>query len=244
MNISDILIIYLALGAPVGVYKFLQSRDLATGRRTFRSILAWLFWIPTAMRLVYRSVTNAYSRPGFVSQRGLDSSDPALTELRENIRLELTRVDRGTFPPHLVREVLERYIGLSRASNAELPQIDDGSSDLFVAAGRSEEKLATICLMRRNQRRIERHHIKARRSFLELFERAVTQDAPHTETAVRMGLELASQLGDKKAIDGLHAIAANIRDEVWNPQGQQQVLSSVSAQISPLSMKTAPFNND
>ncbi len=244
MNLADFIIIYLAFGAPLAVYKFLQSRDVEMRRRIAISIFRLLFWIPAAVRLMHHSITNAYSKGRFVSKENLDSSDVRLAELREKVRTELAQPDRRLFTAHEVREVLDRYIGLTRAADASIPQVIDASLDLFEAAGRPDDKLAAICLMRRNRRQIERHHIKARRSFLTLFERSVTEDAARAQRAVQLGLELASQLDDQKAVDGLIAIAAIARDEVWNPEGQQRILSNVSTPVSPLSMKTAPFNND
>src|SRR5688500_9131957 len=116
MNLADAIIIYLAFGAPLAVYKFLQSRDVEMRRRIAVSIFRLLFWIPAAVRLMHHSITNAYSNSGFVSKENLDASDVRLAELREKIRAELAPLDRRLFTAHQVREVLDRYIGLTGAS--------------------------------------------------------------------------------------------------------------------------------
>lgn len=244
MNLMDIVIIYLAFGSPLAVYKYLQSRNVEPRRRIIRSILTFFFWIPEAVRLGYRYLSNAYFDIDFVSPRELDSSDIRLGELREKIRLEFVKANVPSLPSRSIRETLERYVGLTLSAGREpVPHVGDITFDLFDAAGRPDDKLAAICLMRRNQRRIGRHHIRARRDFLGLFEELSSTKPAAVETAIHHAIQLARELEDRKAANGLEAIAAQTRDEVWNPQDQQPALTNISASV-PLSMKTAPLNND
>ena len=248
MNIGDIVIIYLAFGAPFAVHRYLQTRGEEMRRRITISIFTLLFWVPTATRLVYLYLNNAYSRRSFVSRQDLDSPDVRLAVLRDAIRRELNKSGFGPVTSFSIRETVERYIGLTKAAAAtqDTPRqkIDDVPSDLFEVAGRSDDKLAAICLNRRNRRQMERHHIKGRRDFLTLFEQASALEPIEAQRAVELGLELARQLNDRKAVEGLEAIAAQIRDEVWNPDDKQVILGNVSPTMSRLAMKTAPLNND
>lgn len=233
MNIADYIVIYLALGAPLSVYSFLQNRDVETSRRIAWSIFTLLFWIPAAVRLARRSFTNAYSGITFVSDVDLDADDADLAELREDLKSRLVRLEREQkrYPGDLT-EAIDRYVGLGIASQARVQQTGDLSIDLFRAAGRSDEKLAAICLMRRNQRRIERHHTKARRDFLDLFENAGTKDPVEANNAIQAAIKLAALLKDRKTANALEAIAARVTDEVWDPQGQQPILSNITTPVS------------
>src|SRR5690349_17091251 len=120
MNLSDIIIVYLAFGAPVAAYKYLQDRNVERRIRIVTSLIVWLFWIPAAVRLGYRYFTNAYSDHAFVSQKILDSADGELTALCEATKASLL-TSGCALSMHDVRETLERYVGLTVSLKGDDP---------------------------------------------------------------------------------------------------------------------------
>ena len=243
MNIVDLVIIYLTLGAPFAVYKYLQDSRLPFSRRLLMSCVTLVFWIPVAIRFGYRRLTNAYSDDDFVSRKNLDARNEHLAELADQVRARLRTAD-ASLSPLSVREVLDRYVGLAVLSEAAALDVAELKSDLLHAAGRGDDKVAASCLMRRNQQRIDVHHRRARHDFLALFENVVATDLAAAERTMAPALELAHALDDKKALNGLDVIEARIKDEICDPNDQRSVLSNISTSVPRLAMKTAPSNND
>ena len=236
MTITDFLIIYLAFGAPLGVYKYLQSRTLEPRRRAALSILAFFFWVPVVLELGYLYLANAYFGTGFVSRPNSDASDKRIRYLIESITTELIRLERGT-NLHDTRETVDRYTGLAaEVRNAAFEKA--GRRELFEAAGREEYKLGQLCLMRRNLRRLERHHIQARRDFVELLDQVSRRFA--SAGVIGTSLELARQLEDQETVEQLSALKEK-RGDVWNSAQQEQ--SQIITPVPPISM-TASLNND
>ena len=236
MTFADLLIIYLSFGAPVAVYKYLQTRGAGTRRRATLSILTFFFWIPTAFEIGYLYLRNAYFNSGFVSQGNLDSETGVLRDLRDEITSELFRVVRGS-SLHDVRETVERYAGLASELRRELSS-PPHDNHLFEAAGRKKYELGQICLMRRNLHRLQRHHNQARQDFLALLEDAL--DRFPVPGAVDCSIELATQLDDPHAVLTLRALKKK-RGEVWNPE-QQHLPQSMAA--VPSIVMTASLNNE
>lgn len=236
MTIIDLLIIYLAFGAPIAVYKYFRNRGTEFIRRILVSSLTFFFWLPAAIEIGYLYLINAYSRGAFVSRWDSDSSGERLSAMRESVSTELIKLSRGS-NLHDVRETVDRYVGLADAvlnSNGQAPE----RNELFKAAGRESYQLSSICLMRRNLHRLERHHIKASADFVEQFERSAHgQDASFSLEA---GIELARQLDDHYTVKQLIALKVK-RAEVWNSelQKQHQAMPAV-----PSISLTASLNSD
>ncbi|MEO6588731.1 MAG: hypothetical protein ABIP06_05335, partial [Pyrinomonadaceae bacterium] len=57
MNLFDAIIIYLACGAPFGVYYFVNHR-LLNNRVFFKTVLILLCWLPFAILLFQRHITK------------------------------------------------------------------------------------------------------------------------------------------------------------------------------------------
>ena len=81
MTIGDILIVYLAFGSPLAVYKYLETRGSGTLHRIGYAVLTLIFWIPSVIRIGYRYLTNADFIDAFVSRNNLDSSGQKLSDV-------------------------------------------------------------------------------------------------------------------------------------------------------------------
>ncbi len=236
MTLTDVFIIYLAFGAPLAVYKYLQSRGTNIRRRILLSSFTFLFWVPAAVEIGYLYLTNAYSGGEFVSRKNSDAENRRLTDSRESLTADLARLVRSS-NLHDVREAVERYVGLANAvRNTWFPKA--GRHEFFEAAGRARYGLGRICLNRRNRSRLERHHIQARRDFVNLFEQIALGGG--SSRVITKACDLAWQLEDEITVDELGALQLK-RGEVWKsePQEQSQAIAPVSQMVM-----TASLNSD
>jgi hypothetical protein len=240
MNIADIIIIYLAFGSPLMVYRYLVNRDLERSRRILIALLTLACWIPMAARLGYRYLTNAYFGKVFVSRRTLDAVNGHLAEIRCVMKSELMQANASVSMREL-SEILERYVGLTVAIRDASTGKYEKSLDLFVNAGK-ERELVTRSLISRNRGRLGRHHIRARRDLLDLFERLLDR-YPTAQPAIELVVKIAHQLGDDETADFLKAVEES-RGPSWNPEQHHSILDNTSAPLRHLAVKTSPLNSD
>ena len=237
MTLVDIVIIYLAFGAPIAVYKYLQTRDARPMRRYLTAVGTFLFWIPAAVRIGVLYISNAYFDDGFVSPVDLDSSEILISDLRESLRSELVRLGAGV-GMHDARETVDRYVGLASAVRSGVDLGGAAHENLFEAAGREDYILAVHCVNLRNRRRLERHHIQSRKELLKLLAELV--DSSEHNTAMKSALRLTRQLDDHEMFDQVRELMTN-KAEVWNSESKQQT-QSVSA--VPVIVATGSLNSD
>ena len=201
MPISEILIVYLAFGAPLAVYRFLETRQVSRQRRILMSLATFVFWIPFAVRLSFRHFTNASFDTDFVSPR--TKKTKSVTNKREEA-LELAMIASGCpLPRHDLREVIGCYVGLSNAVEGQGESAVPGEKivNFLLAAGRPTD-LGARCLARRERTRLERHLDDARESFLRLFDQ-LSSNSQLRSRAIRRGVELALLIKDIDAADHL-----------------------------------------
>jgi hypothetical protein len=236
MTLTDLLIIYLAFGAPLAVYKYLQNRGAEIGRRILVSSFTFVFWLPAAAEIGYLYFTNAYFGGAFVSRRDLVSADEKLSAIRESLSTELIKCARGS-SIHDLRETIDRYVGLAGAAKNSVGQAAT-ENELFQAAGREKDQLSSICLMRRNLHRLERHHIQASADFVGLFEGS--SNRPNASASLDSGIEMARQLDDHDTVRKLGALKVK-RGEVWNSEQLEQHQPMAAVPSMPM---TPSLNSD
>ena len=204
MPISEILIVYFAFGAPLAVYRYLETRKVSRQRRIVMSLATFGFWVPFAVRLLFRHLTNASFDTDFVSPASRKRSESVTKDRQEALRLAVAEAG-CPLPKHDLREAVERYAGLSEAAT-DLGSTVPGEKavNFFKAAGRPSE-LAVRCLSRRERARFQRHLDDSRRSFLALFDQ-LSGTGPARSRAIRRGVELALVLKDMDAADRLGEI--------------------------------------
>ena len=239
MTFADFLIVYLAFGAPLAVYKYLQNRTDDIRQRILVSGFTFFFWIPAAVQIGYLHLTNAYFTDDFVSQQDSDATSFRSGEMRESLSAGLIRLTRGS-NVHDLRETVERYTGLAEAVQIGL-RGNTGPGALFEIAGREEYDLGRVCLTRRNLRRLQRHHMQARQDFLALFRKLTNRAA--ASAVIGMGVDLARQLEDHETVELLNELTAK-KGEVWKPTQQEQPQTIVPTSIQPLAMTTVSLNNE
>ncbi len=174
MSLVELIIIYLACGAPFAVFHATSLRS--DSRSRWLVFLASLIgWPVFAAMLVTRRVRIPVAVP-----------DAEIEQLR-------VKMESAAFPDNEIqgvfdfRETFYRFVGLSNAVNE--PEPDRPGADLFEIGGGGGQTPAR-CLARRNRIRLHRHYLKARREFMSsLAQRA-------DENLSSLASELAVHLGD------------------------------------------------
>ncbi len=230
MNLRDLFIIYLACGAPFGVYYFLQNRNhLETKILWLKSLIRFVFWIPFAIETVARKslFTNLYAIRFDDSANSDAKKEIEIEEIKklfENI-LSDKKLNISIFE---FREIFDRYVGLSVEIQSENVEFSLPETEIFRITNHSNKNLGEICLHRRNRKRLSFHQKLARRDFLEIFKR-IFDKSSEPQRLFDKALRLADFINDSEARKTLEKISKeslqtrakqNVRNsekELWNP---------------------------
>lgn len=224
MNFNDLTIIYLACGAPLGVYYFLQHRR-NTNRQSLwlKTFVNFLFWMPFAFRLLWQNkIFQKLFRTVFDRQA---VSDATIEKLIAPLRKQLETSIVNSIPQNAenipqmsvfeIREIFDRYIGLTLACQIEREnsQSDRTENKFYKISGHKNARLASICSARRNRQRLFFHQTEARRDFLNLI------NETNGEHFRKETIEFAKLLNDLEAKNAL--------EKMFAPTAQTEKLSSV-----------------
>lgn len=170
MNLRDIFIIYLACGAPFGVYYYLQNRNRTETRLLWvKSLLRFVVWIPFAFRIVARNsfLTNLYNN-SFAKTSETDLKiELEIEEIKKFFEQSLPDAAK-VFSIFEFRETFDRYVGLSVEIRDDHKDVSAAETELFRITNHHNKKLGEICLNRRNRKRLTFHQKIARRDFFEI----------------------------------------------------------------------------
>ena len=203
MRLIDLLIIYLALGAPFAVSLFLRDRALTIGKRTLTFLSGLLAWPVMVIAILYRLT----SPKKIGSERSADL-------LRLRYELEQVCLNYcSTANAFTLRDALEKYIGISTAAAQES---SDTVAEIFSQSEHPQPAMATRCLTRVNRRKLKFHQESARSELIT----AVFQPGIVGETKTRMFSllsRLASAVEDRGFPTDLHQLPSvtgrNIQSE-------------------------------
>jgi hypothetical protein len=222
MNPIEIFILYLACGAPFGVYFYFQNRNSRAA--VLKAFLTVVVWIPYALRLLNANVTKKISVSKFDA---LEESDSALRQKLDELQKRLTRIlpeSRTGVSVFEFREVVERYAGLTLARQTDEPGANE--SELFKITNHQNTPLGTKCLHRRNRLRLEFHQRLASRDFLKLLSKLSVFEA---EKLRANALEFVTLLNDgetRRAVENLFAESSQIARDFVVIQGEKAVWNS------------------
>ena len=205
MRVSEIITIYLAIGAPFGVYYFVQTGMRRNSFKVFFKSLAAIFMFPLFGFEPFRR--KFFGKQTRSTNLETNSNSEKLEQLQRRMCRDFIAQSEFALPlqTNLItghsslslfdfREILERYIGLTLALNGSV--IDSGftkpETEIFQIAGRTKEdlQLAARCLHRKNYQRLQVHQIQARRDFLRVLE------SFDEKNAVLTALDMAKILAD------------------------------------------------
>jgi hypothetical protein len=210
VNIFDAIIIYLACGAPFGVYHFLHNRDQATaGNLTLKSLLEWVTWPASAVKMIGGSqLLSGRSKTNFDPLTELDAGkDEKVCEIQKSLeQIFFEGLASAKISIYAFREVFDRYAGLSlalRRDGDDSPGVPQ--AEIFRAADHGNVELASICLNRRNRSLLVAHQIQAREDFIDTLDRLAESPSERTDTWILVN-ELAVVLNDIEAIGAIDKI--------------------------------------
>jgi hypothetical protein len=256
VNIFDAIIIYLACGAPFGVYYFLHNRDkLMAGHLTLKALLEWVIWPASAVKVIGGSHWFS-GRPNanFDALTELDArQDEKVCEIQKSLeQIFFEGPASARISIYAFREVFDRYAGLSLALRAggdsRVPQ-----AEIFRAADHGNVELASVCLNRRNRSLLVTHQIQAREDFIDTLDRLAGSPSERTDTWILVN-ELAVVLDDIEAIGAIDKIftgtpqtrragrVKEIGEVLWKPGKLKQLptdQAAINLQPLPATMKLA-----
>jgi hypothetical protein len=232
MTYAEFFTIYLAIGAPFGVYFFLLNRSSGSNSNLYlKTILATLFWIFFAFSLVFSRFTkNSVLISTTDFKRELSAEHAAQRLLSAFAKNSLTKVTVTFFE---FRELLERYIGLTLAiQNSEIDSPPtQQETEIFRITGREKKdlQLGGRCLHRRNFLRLKTHQIRVKDDFLRICEEFGYGDF------YKAALSLVETLDDHEAINALQRLnpetgkkigelnsSVKLEKDLWQPAQPEQ----------------------
>jgi hypothetical protein len=161
MTLLDVLIIYLTLGAPVGVYRFLQLPRPISLTTLFRIAGAFLLWVPYAFVIMRETIPQIVRNPDFVSAYHSDSGIHENVQLlRSEYQASLDGICRRD-----LREMLksfDRYVSLYLMFKTESDAEGGQTNELLAIASHPNVSLGSKCIARRKRSRLWRHLSNAR----------------------------------------------------------------------------------
>ncbi|MEQ1921245.1 MAG: hypothetical protein ABL952_01940 [Pyrinomonadaceae bacterium] len=193
MTIIEIVIIYLALGTPLGVYKFASLPDKFTGLSLLRTTFAYFAWPAAAPRLAYRIAVATYDEHTF-------------TQKVEHIRgrIESLAFAKATSAEIFeFREIFYRYTGLTEAGSSIVGT--DHITNLDEIGFIADPATAARCSARRNISKISTYQSIAREDLIALV-RSINHRDPEIAGQT---LDLAVMLNDKATAEQLHEMLTN-----------------------------------
>jgi len=209
MNAIDFFIIYLACGAPFGVYYFLQNRNRPDSRLLWlKTLLNFIFWMPAAFLFLTRNANlKSSSLFNFNKTSAADAKRNNLQSIQKQIEKCLPESDLK-ISIYEFRETVERYVGLTLANQANDAGSRAGGEEFFRAAQTNNVELGAICLNRRNRNRLFLHQTEARNDFLYLINQLL-KHSPDEKNLEQSAIKLAAVLKDFETKNELEKMFAH-----------------------------------
>ncbi|HEY0077540.1 MAG TPA: hypothetical protein VGB73_02765 [Pyrinomonadaceae bacterium] len=196
MRLSEIITVYLAAAAPVGVIYFLRQSSAHRTRTLLGAFVAAIVW-PLALVAFRLERTRSLKTPGDAEREGASvnrQGEERIERAQRGLLSALARVEDASeqyatgdenFRQMMfnARSGLERYVGLALAAaeaDAEAAPTKR-EVELCRVAGRAgaDLELAGRCIHRRNVRRLVEHQERARLELLHAFAELRDLSAPH-----------------------------------------------------------------
>ncbi|MCS6875195.1 MAG: hypothetical protein N2Z23_09700 [Pyrinomonadaceae bacterium] len=188
MTFYEALLIYISIGFPFGVHYVFSERKVE-GKLIFalKALLVVLLWFLYAMVLLFR-LTNDEG----------ENRWRKLSKLQSELEMIIAEKAKDQNFSR-IREVLEAYVGLTEAVNANFDL--KPWQELMKIANHSDPGIGTRCLQRRNQARIQKRQAEASRAFIALIAQTGFDDR-----ICEKSLELTSYLKDEQTLLKIEAL--------------------------------------
>src|SRR5687768_2031323 len=178
MTPAELLIIYLAAGAPFGVYGFFSEADHLGKLHIARPFLKFALWPVFATQLIFlelfrRYIDDSAGRAG-TGYRVAEETAKLRGVIASAIVFENNRQRRQLL------EEFERFAGIT-AAVCEAEQNGKQSTPIILeAGGHSSPSLGAKCIFRRNRARLLEHRKRAFQGFVSELRKASTNGGPLT----------------------------------------------------------------
>jgi hypothetical protein len=192
MSWTEFTIIYLACGAPFGVYQITREPRPLSASNLPAVLAAFFAWPVVAVRFLWRRIFP-----------GDDERERALNIRIERARAEIESIASPAGSAGALfefRDVYYRYTALAVAvmTKAAAPR------ELFEVSGHSDSSVAAKCLARRNREKLAFHHVQARNEFVDVIAGLMIEC--ESDELIRLTADLANDLGDVDAAADLNAL--------------------------------------
>jgi len=217
MNVTDLIIIYLACGSPFGLHPITKRKPAPSGIDWVSVISSFVLWPLFAAALIAKQIFPNAER-----------AEAEIHNRTEEIRLDIERLAFSGQPISSLfefREVFYRFVGLSVASNAVSKRSPD---EIFEISGHANKSLASRCLARRNSKRLAFHQERVSSEFADLISQ-ISALSPVAEEIVGLAVGLTDDLGDISAKQRISDL----------PIGAPNATSLDHAIVSPRTAKAA-----
>ena len=202
MHAAELMVIYLAYGAPFGVYEVTCVRRQLSIADIHLVAAKFLFW-PV--------VVAFWIRNWFLHVQGYAGAD--LEREIDVIRNDLESVafdDRSAAAIMQFREVFTRYTGLTLMLMRSKPSPD--AHPLIELGDRETPKTALACFYRRHHQKLAFHQQRTRKEFADIIGR-VSASQPDHDDLLSNSIRLAILLNDPDCAQILSAMLPDDREK-------------------------------
>lgn len=208
MNSADFIIIYLACGAPFGVYYLQNHSNRSSNHFWFKTFSAFVLWLPLAIYFFYKSRISVK-----VSDFSLNNAAFAEVQIEEKLYLTQREIEKSIFDSKSkislfeFRQTTERYAGLAILQQIDTEEISEKEREIFRITATKNIDTAAICLRRRNRKMLTFHQTIARQDFLKIIEN-LFNSISNTKQFEISAIEFVSLLNDSTALENLKKLFA------------------------------------
>jgi len=241
MNSIDLMVIYLACGAPFAVYFFLQNRKKLSQKRLWlETLLIFAFWLLFAFRFLMLNrkfgwkftKSPIFGDSNLIKDRKLFLFQKQFEEILIQSSLQISVFE--------FREIIERYIGLTLAKQNNGKETTKAETEIFRIINHKNTNLAAACLHRRNRKRLFFHQTLAGQDFLNIIAKLSEFNSLRKRLG-NLSIEFVTLLNDLDALAALENLFGEnlqidektsvnyLEKDLWNTEQQKPL------QINPIS---------
>lgn len=253
MHLSELITIYLAIGAPFGVHYFFQNK--AVSHRILKSIGISLLWHLVIIRF-FLNIKTSDENTCADSDQKLDRAKRSLFATLNEIQTRLKSEDIEILVC-IIRDNAEKYAGLAQVADSldekDVPSEHELETFRIDGCKGEELKTASRCTHRRNVRRIVEHRNRARKDLLHALSEIKESssallinaaDSRQTDVLLQRlyvnAIEFFTLLEDKEAVAFVTRLLGETstrlqRDDKREVIGEEECLSTVRQHLAQTS---------
>ena len=178
MTPAELLIIYLAAGAPFGVYAFFNQVDRPGYLHIVSPVLKFAVWPVFATELIIHELSRRFSDDA----PSLSLPSRIMVEETENLRHDITStiVFENNHQRRQLLDEFERFAGITAAVFEAERNVKPSNPIILEAGGHPSPNLGAKCVFRRNRARLLEHRTRAFEGFVSELGKVSTNGGPFT----------------------------------------------------------------